>query len=338
MGELKLIELLIETIGRRGHGRSVATGHRLKVAVGDDAAAWEAPGGIEILLNDVMVEAVHFDLETTGWRDLGWKCVAVNLSDVAAMGCVPGYAVVGLGLRGDLPVSGIIEMYEGMLDVSGEYGCSLVGGDVVQSPTFFVSVAMTGDAQVKETGGPVSQPVLTRDAARVGDLLAVTGHVGCSGGGLRMLREGLGFDEETTSHLRLAHIRPVPRLSEGVALARQGESAVIDVSDGLMDDLGKLCKASGVGAVVRSDRLPADGFLRRAYPNEWLSLALGGGEDYELLFAARAEIVEAVRPLIDTPVSVIGEIVPADSGVSVVDERGRSVKVQSGGWDHFRTD
>ena len=335
IGEFDLIDILIEVIERRGLDRAGPEGRLLTIGAGDDAAAWERPAGVEVLTNDVMVEGVHFDLATIGWRDLGWKCVAVNLSDVAAMGCLPGFAVVALGLPGGLRVADLVEMYEGMLDACERYGCALVGGDVVHSPTFFVSVAVTGMAQ---TGGdgPASQPLLARDGARVGDLVAVTGHVGCSAGGLRMMTEGQKLDDETATHLRLAHVRPAPRVSEGAALARHGAHAAIDVSDGLLDDLGKLCRASGVGALVRVDRLPADDLLRAAYPSEWPSLALGGGEDYELLTAATADTLEKVGREGGAPISVIGEIVPEDAGVRVVDERGEPVSVETGGWDHFR--
>ena len=333
IGEFDLIDALIGVIERRGLDPAGPEGRLLRIGAGDDAAAWERPAGVDMLTNDVMVEGVHFDLAAIGWRELGWKCAAVNLSDVAAMGCLPGFAVVGLGLPGELRVADLVEMYEGMLDVCERYGCALVGGDVVSSPTFFVSVAVTGMAQ---TDGDGTRPLLARDGARVGDLVALTGHVGCSGGGLRMMTEGRELDAETAAHLRLAHVRPAPRLSEGAALARHGAHAAIDVSDGLLDDLGKLCRASGVGAVVRLDRLPADDHLRTAYPREWPSLALGGGEDYELLTAATADTLERVGSEGGAPISVIGEIVPEDAGVRVVDERGEPVTVDTGGWDHFR--
>ena len=151
------------------------------------------------------------------------------------------------------------------------------------------------------------------------------------------MTEGRELDAETATHLRLAHVRPAPRLSEGAALARHGAHAAIDVSDGLLDDLGKLCRASTVGALIHLDRLPADDFLRSAYPGEWPSLALGGGEDYELLTAAAADTLEAVGREDGAPITVIGEIVPGEAGVRVVDDRGEPVDVQTGGWDHFRS-
>ena len=274
IGEFDLIDVLIEVIERRGLDRAGPEGRLLRIGAGDDAAAWEGPGGVEVLTNDVMVEGVHFDLATIGWRDLGWKCVAVNLSDVAAMGCLPGFAVIALGLPGGLRVADLVEMYEGMLDACERYGCALVGGDVVRSPTFFVSVAVTGMAQTDGDGPPPPARAGRRPRRRPrgGDRPR------------RMLRRrpadddgrARKLDDETRAHLRLAHVRPAPRVSEGAALARHGAHAAIDVSDGLLDDLGKLCRASGVGALVRVDRLPADDLLRaptRASGRRWPSAA-----------------------------------------------------------------
>ena len=334
IGEFDLIRVLTGLIERRGLDRPSAAGHRLKIGLGDDAAAWERSAGVDVFTSDVMVEGIHFDLASTGWRDLGWKSITVNLSDVAAMGCAPACAVVGLGLPYGLRENDLVEMYEGMLDACERYGCALVGGDIVRSPTFFVSVAVTGAAQAAGDGA-TNQPLLSRHGARVGDLVAVTGDLGSSAGGLRMMAERHRFDGDTAAHLLLAHVRPEPRLSEGQALARHGAHAAIDVSDGLLDDLGKLCRASGVGAIVLADRLPADDFLRSAYPDDWLSLVLAGGEDYELLATGTVDTLEKVEREGGAPLSIIGEIVPRDAGVRVVDERGEPVVVDTGGWDHF---
>ena len=336
IGEFDLIGVLVGLIERRGLDRPAPEGHRLRIGLGDDAAAWERPAGVDMLTNDVLVEGIHFDLASTGWRDLGWKSIAVNLSDVAAMGCLPACAVIGLGLPYGLRENDLVEMYEGMLDACELYGCALVGGDVVRSPTFFISVAVTGAAQANGDG-PASQPLLARHGARVGDIVAVTGHLGCSAGGLRMMAERRALDGETAAHLRLAHVRPQPRLSEGQALARHGAHAAIDVSDGLLDDLGKLCRASRVGAVILADRLPADDFLRSAFQDDWASLVLAGGEDYELLATATVTTLEEVAGEGGAPLSIIGEIVSEDAGVRVVDESGQPIIVDTGGWDHFRS-
>ena len=338
VGEFHLIDTLAKTIADGGGDnldRLDAHGFRLRLSIGDDAAAWDAPQGVRILTTDTMVEGVHFDLGRASWRDLGWRSIAVNLSDVAAMGCAPTYSVVTLGIREDLPVDGLVDMYRGMLDAHREFGGAIAGGDVVRSPTFFVSVALAGTATAPEKGGAPGAPLLTRHSASPGDEIAVMGSLGCSAGGLRMMMEGLEFDLETANHLRDAHNRPMPRISQGVTLAKNGVASAIDISDGLVDDLGKLCKASGVGAVVRMNQLPADGFLKAAFPEDWPTLALGGGEDYELLFTAPRHLMNKVTPMLDIEVSVIGEIVRGAPEVTVLDSQGNRMSVDRRGWDHF---
>ena len=336
-GEFQLIETLAQAIAEENTGciqRLDKKGFRLRLSIGDDAAAWEGPSGVRVLTTDTMVEGVHFSLSHTGWRDLGWRALAVNLSDVAAMGCTPLYAVVTLGLRGDLPVDGLVKMYRGMLEACRGHGGAIAGGDVVRSPTFFVTVALEGAATVSG-GGSCTDALLTRDAASAGDRIAVTGSLGCSAGGLRMLTQSLEFDSKTTDHLRDAHNRPVPRVAQGIALARQGVATAIDISDGLVGDMEQVCKASGVGASVRADQVPADEFLKEAYPDEWLDLALSGGEDYELLFTAPSDVMERTVDALDVPVSVIGQIVEGSPQVRVLDQDGRAIAVEHGGWDHF---
>lgn len=334
-GEFRLIALLAETLaaeGVDGPGRTEPVVPACGLGIGDDAAAWEGDAGIRVLTADAMVEGVHFDLGLTSWRDLGWKALAVNLSDVAAMGCAPTCSVVTLGLRDDLPVEGLVEMYRGMAEVCRAYGGGVVGGDVVRSPVFFVSVAMEGEASVLGPDG--EYVILTRGAAEVGDAIAVTGSLGDSAGGLRMALAGEEFDE-TTKWLHDAHFRPEPRLGGGQALARAGVRAAMDVSDGLVGDLKKLCEASGVGALVRGGDIPVNSELRHRFPDEWHSLALTGGEDYELLFTGGAETVRQASEAIDIPVTVIGEIVETSAGLTILDSNGDAIDIDEGGWDHF---
>lgn len=346
IGEFQLIDALAQAIASDNAQyiqRLDEHGFRLMLSIGDDAAAWHSQAGVRVATTDTMVENVHFKLANTSWRDLGWKSLAVNLSDIGAMGCTPLYSLVTLGLRGDLPVDGLLEMYRGMMDACREHGGAVVGGDIVRSPVFFVTVAMEGGSVASTNSDLTPDAILRRDKARPGDQIAVTGHLGCSSGGLRMLLEGgkietHPFGRETFTHLRDAHNRPVPRVAQGITLAGQGVLAAMDVSDGLVDDLGKLCKASGVGAVIRSDKVPADDFLKRAYPNGWLALALGGGEDYELLFTAPVDVMERAIVSLDIPAVVIGEVVEGPPTVVVRDESGNPVAIGSGGWDHFKSE
>ena len=339
IGEFDLINVLIGLIERRGLDRPAPDGHRLRIGLGDDAAAWERQAGVDVFTNDVLVEGIHFDLASTGWRDLGWKSMAVNLSDVAAMGCMPVCAVIGLGLPYGLRESDLVEMYEGMLDACERYGCALVGGDVVRSPTFFVSVAVTGAAQ-GDGDDPASQPLLARHGARVGDFVAVTGHLGCSAGGLRMMAERRKLDGETAAHLRLAHVRPEPRLAEGTGRGRSPGTALTppltSATGCWMTSASCAAPAASAPSSWRNDcpRTPSCAPPTRTTGHCWSSRE---AEDYELLTAATVDTLEKVGREGGAPLSVIGEIVPRDDGVRVVDESGQPIIVDTGGWDHFRS-
>ena len=324
VGEFELIALLSESLG------VAPSACNLRLGIGDDAAAWDAPAATQVFTTDTMVDGVHFIGASTDWWDLGWKAVVVNLSDIAAMGCVPTYSIVTLGLTGDEPVDGLTRMYEGMREVCNRFGGPVVGGDVVRAPVLFVTVAMMGTASAGREA-----TLLTRSAARVGDSIAVTGHLGCSAGGLVLLTGAESPEVDVSRHLLDAHNRPQPRLDEAKALVQHGVKAAMDVSDGLVSDLTKLCVASGVSASLRSGVLPADDHLIAAFPDRYLSLALEGGEDYELLFTAPMDVINRVAQDVAIPITVIGDIREGDPHVVVTDEQGRTIQVSSGGWDHF---
>ena len=336
IGEFALIDRLARIIAKPNAQRIAdidALGFRMLRAIGDDAAAWQSPAGVSVFTTDTMVEGVHFNLRYTDWSDLGWKALATNISDIAAMGCVPTYATVTLGLRPDLPIDGLEALYRGMMDITARCGGAVIGGDIVKSPAFFISVALEGVASEGD-----ADALMLRDRAKVGDLIAVTGTLGASAAGLQLLMEGAdAAGLASYAFLKNAHNRPMPRVSEGEALARLGVRCAMDVSDGLMDDLGKLCRASEVGAIIHARRAPVDDRLKVTFPASWLSLALGGGEDYELLFAAPSEVMEVAARTLDTAVTVIGEIVPAGEGVIALDADGSALDIGSGGWDHFRS-
>ncbi len=335
IGEFELIDALAAAIAdaNRNCIQSLdERGFRMLRAIGDDAAAWRSPAGVRVFTTDTMVEGVHFDLRYTGWADLGWKALATNISDVAAMGCAPSYATITLGLRDDIPVDGLTEMYRGMMELTAEHGGAVIGGDIVKSPVFFISVSLEGVAEGNDVDA-----LMLRDKAQAGDLIAVTGTLGASAAGLQLLMEGADASGLASyKFLTQAHNRPVPRVAEGESLVSMGVRCAMDVSDGLVDDLGKLCKAASVGALVHASQIPVDDRLRSAFPATWLSLALGGGEDYELLFAASSEVMPRAKESINTSIAIIGEIVEADQGIRVLDDHGEAVEVATGGWDHFR--
>ena len=336
IGEFGVIERLNRMVVGRGAGNEAVRAFPLLVDTGDDTAVWQAGEGRELFTTDTMVEGVHFTPVTTPWRDLGWKAIASNVSDVASMGGLPTYALITLGLPPETMVSHIEEMYRGMLEIGAEYGMGVVGGDIVRSPVFFVTTALTG---------ATLRPPLLRSTARPGDAVAVSGWLGSSAGGLRLmldteLAEGPDAIGEAADFLRSAHRRPAPAVQAGQVLSQAGIETAMDVSDGLVDDLGKLCAASVVAARINASAVPTHPLLRQQFPGECLSLALGGGEDYVLLFTGPPDMMEPLIPQLGEGAAVIGSIVPPEElggpgCVAVVDDTGRELSLSGGGWDHF---
>lgn len=329
LGEFGLIQLLQRLSETRRAPRSTD----VELSIGDDAAAWLAtPGARQVVTTDALVRDVHFELSTTSWRDLGWKALAVNVSDVAAMGAAPRLALVTLGLERDARIPDLLELYDGLLDLAEATGTQLVGGDVVASTVFFVNVTVIGEA---------SGELLRRDRGQVGDLVAVTGTLGASAGGLRLLQAGQR-PGSGSPRLFQAHLRPLPRVAEGAALVAAGLRCGMDVSDGLLGDLTHICERSGVGALIRTDRVPVEPELSAAFSAEALGLAIGGGEDYELLCAGPPALVERAAlslASLGTSLTIIGELTPPpDSAplVRLVDATGQPVAAERSSWDHFR--
>ena len=288
IGEWGVIELLTELVTR---SRRV-DGSGLVVDAGDDAAAWRYAQGIQLSTTDTVVEGVHFTRCTTPWHDLGWKLMAANASDIAAMGGLPLYALVTLGLPPDTEVDHLKLLYQGMLDLANEHGVAVVGGDIVRSPVVFVTVALSGTHE----GAPI-----LRSEAGVGDQVAVTGYLGSSAGGLEVMLQGIEVGPEADAYLKNAHRRPEPRIAQGRLLSREGVRAAMDISDGLADDLSKLCLASGVSARLHAADVPAHPLLQEAFPQRYLELALGGGEDYQLLFTAPRELMDRLLSQLGPP-------------------------------------
>jgi thiamine-monophosphate kinase len=260
-----------------------------------------------VVTQDALVEGIHFRLDWTSWRDLGWKAAAVNLSDLAASGAEPVGLVVTLAVPGSTELDAVLELYEGM----AETGVPVIGGDTTEASGAWLSVTALGR----------SGRVPGRAGARPGDVLVVTGPLGASAAGFESLRGGFA------SPLARAHLRPPLRLTEGRRLARDA-TAMLDLSDGLATDAGQLARRSGCRVVVELERLPvADGVAEvaeRAARTVW-ELACGFGEDYELLAALPPESVERHA------FPVVGSCV-AGSGVALL-LHGEPVQVA--GWEHF---
>ena len=311
---------------------------RVRLGVGDDAALVGAGPRTEVLTADLLIEGVHFDRGTISARDLGAKSLAVNVSDVAAMGGSPRFALVSLGLPADVEERWVVELYGGLREAAAEYAVSIVGGDTSRSDIVVISVALTGEVA---TGKAV-----TRAGARPGDRVVVTGSLGASAGGLRLLRAepALAARLAVTEAGRLlagAHLRPVARLGEGQTLAQCGATAMMDLSDGLSVDLPRLCRESEVAAAVRLGDVPVSPPLRELAGRlevEPLDLALHGGEDYELLAALPREEVGPARARLaerfGTQLTEIGEFREGEGVVAVAPD-GSETPLEPGGWDHF---
>ena len=322
MGEFGLIDLLARIAPQGGPE------HRMLVGIGDDAAAWRGDESAVLATTDAMVEGVHF-ARGTPWWELGWKALAVNLSDIAAMGGLPGYALVNLSLPGATEVEDVAQLYRGMAELANQFKVAIVGGNITSAPAVMIAITVIGRG--------LKEGLLRRSAAVPGDRIAVTGYLGSAAVGLRMLKDNLKLAPETVAFLRKAHLQPQPRIPEGQVLVKRGVRAAIDISDGLVADLGHLCAASKVGATVRVNAVPIHPLLKEAFGKDALRLALTGGEDYELLFTASERIVEQVKASLgaDCPVTVIGEITEG-TGVVLLGEDGKPYHIDNQGWDHFQ--
>ncbi len=322
LGEFGLIRRLTGAIG--------AGPAELIVGAGDDAAVWRLGDRAVIATTDTLVEGVHF-LANAPWRDIGWKSLAVNVSDIAAMGGRPLFALVTLALPPQTEVEAIDDLYAGLNDCAREYGVTIAGGDIVRAPQVSVTVALLGEAPA--SGGRDGAPLLLRrDAARAGDVIAVTGTLGDAAAGLRRLREGV----PPADPLARAHLHPEPPLSVGQRAAAAGLRCGIDVSDGLLQDIGHVCEMSRAGAVIRAPDIPLSEELLAAYPGDALALACSGGEDYQLVLAGPREIIERLQPSVDTRLTIIGEITPAAGPPRLLDAAGQEIPLASAGWDQLR--
>jgi len=329
LGEFGLINLLAEIISGSENKQSISW-RNLEVGIGDDAAVWRDDAAIRLATVDSLIEGVHFSLKTTPWKELGWKALAVNLSDIAAMGGVPRYALISLALPETTEVADATALYQGMVELAERFEVAIIGGDTTRADA--VSIAVT------VLGSPRGEHILTRGAARVGDQIAVTGYPGTAAAGMEMLVGQHQFDNEVTGCLRGAFLCPLPRVVEGQALVEQGVKAAIDISDGLVADLRHICRASQVGARVKVERVPVHPAVSGSFGDKALGLALSGGEDYELLFTATNEVIKKVEKVLSCPVTIIGEIMADNIGeVELVDINGKSFTMQQAGWEHFRT-
>jgi len=330
LGEFGLIDLLAK-MAYDAQDKSQKAWQQLVLGIGDDAAAWHGDTSIQLATVDSLVQDVHFSLDITPWEDLGWRAMAANLSDIAAMGGLPRYALVSLALPGSTEVDDVTSLYRGMIELARQYEVVIAGGDMSSAPLLVINITILGVSKSPD------KHILTRSAARPGDKVAVTGYLGAAAAGLEMMRKNLAFDSESTDSLKKAFLKPYPRVAEGQILVEQGVKAAIDISDGLVSDLRHICRESKVGARIEIDYVPVHQAVRDSFGDRALELALGGGEDYELLFTADAGTIDRVKEAIHCLITVIGEITADKAGeVTLVDIEGKPVDLPGAGWDHFR--
>lgn len=329
LGEFGLIDRIAKLVNDSRDDTRKAW-QKLILGIGDDAAAWYGDTSIQLAKVDSLRQNVHFTLDTTPWKDLGWKALAINLSDIAAVGGLPKYALVSLAIPDDTNVKDVVALYKGILELAQQFGVAIIGGDTDSATLIDVTITVIGSTMSR------SQPLLTRSAAKPGEKIAVTGYLGTAAAGLQMLTKHLNFNPKATATLKQAFLRPYPRVAEGQILVEQGVRAAMDISDGLIADLTHICRASQVSARINVDSVPVQPTVKANFSDKALELALSGGEDYELLFTASTKIIEKVKALASCPITVIGEITAGKPNkVTLINRKGNVVIVPKAGWEHF---
>jgi len=330
LGQFALIKL-IHDITSRFRDPEQASWQQLLLDIGDDVAAWQSNNHITLATTDSLVQDVHFDLDIIRWEELGWKALAVNLSDIAAMGGIPLYALVNLVSPGQIETEGISRLYGSMASLAAEFGVAIVGGNLATGPSLVITITLLGYSK--------DRALLTRSAATPGEQIAVTGYLGLSAAGREMTKKKLNLSAEASRILRGAHFKPVPRVKEGQVLVEHGVNSAIDISDGLVADLTHVCEASKVSAQIKLEQLPIHTLSKANFPN-YLDLALYGGEDYELLFTASKATIDQVRKTLSCPITVIGNITKEDISdrVTLLDSKENPIPYDRSGWEHFRNE
>ncbi len=327
LGEFGLIERIVARLG-------AAAARDILVPSGDDAAAWTHRGAVTVATTDALVDGVHWRTAATSdgpatmtWADVGWRAIATNVSDIAAMGATPDFALVSAVLGPSLTLEALDCVIDGMAAACLAHGVRIAGGDIDRGEQTVFAVTVLGHAE--------GEALLRRDGARVGDVVAVSGHPGASGAGLALIEAGREA-EAGVAPLLAAHRRPSARVALGLAAAGAGMRCAIDVSDGLLQDLGHIAERSRVGIEVDLEALPLHPAAVAALDRERaVDLALGGGEDYELALAGAAAALRGLSTS-ELPVSIVGRVVAAHPGEAwALDANGQRYVPSSAGWDHL---
>ncbi|MEM9821702.1 MAG: thiamine-phosphate kinase [Bacteroidota bacterium] len=332
LGEFGLIEHLTQSFPLV-HDSSIK-------GVGDDAAVLDAGSAMTVVSTDMLVEGIHFDLMYSPLKHLGYKAVVVNLSDIYAMNAYPKQITVSIALSNRFSVEALEELYAGIHKACEWYKVDLIGGDTTSSPKgLYISVTAIGYQQ--------KEKITYRNAAKVGDLLCVTGNLGAAYLGLQLLERekqlylsnpDIQPDLEEQNYLVGRQLKPEARF-DMIELFEKNQlvpTAMIDISDGLASEIFHLCKQSGVGALVEESGVPIHPdaeMMAIKFQMDPISCALSGGEDYELLFCIDPKDLEKVKYLPD--IYIMGEIVEASEGIKLHTKGGNIHDIKAQGWKHF---
>jgi len=305
-------------------------------AIGDDCAVYEGAGGRAALLTtDLLVENVHFLLDRITPFELGYKALAVNLSDIAAMGGKPLNAFLSIAVPEKITVEFLDELYKGIMSLGRKHHVNILGGDTTGSKNDLVlNVALTGEAE--------KDRILYRDGARPGDRIYINGFPGESKAGLEILFQGTEVEDSVKKHLVKTHLLPEIYIGDGAFLAETGDvTSCIDVSDGLSNDLRHICEESGCGALLLEEDLPVSEELRvyaESTGKKPQNIILSGGEDYKLLFTVRKNrsqhLEKAFQEKFGRSLFCLGKIVSGNE-ILLRNGEGEEKCLSPTGWNHF---
>lgn len=334
IGEFGLIDRIHTLIREEGIETPGVT-----IGISDDAAAIKPREGYELLVTcDCLVEGRHYLSDFLDPQALGRRAMTVNISDIGAMGGLPLYALVSLGLKAETPIADVESMYHGFLQELNPFKASIIGGNITKTESVnFIDITLMGEVEQGK--------LMLRSSAEVGDAILVTGYPGQAAAGLQLLQRSDRPQDHKDHSLVQAYNKPTHRAREGRAIARSGYAkAMIDTSDGLLADLGHICEESSVGAELIKEQLPLSEALRQeAGQREFdpYDVVMCDSDDYELIFTCPPENVPDIRSVVasvsDVSVSEIGRITQAAEKIQLILPDGNKRPVTPSGWDHFKT-
>lgn len=330
IGEFGLIDRIQKILPKAKH-------EDLIIGIGDDTAVIRIDKQRALLITcDIQLEDQHFRTKYISPYQLGRRAMAVNLSDIAAMGGNPTFALVSLGFPKSFPLADFDELFQGMKEQLAEFSSYIIGGNLSNTESkLVIDITMLGEIAPDQ--------VLTRSGASPGDRIFVTGNLGEAGAGFYVLEKfGKNYPQQFGTLVK-KHLQPLPRIEAGKRLAQSGfATAMIDISDGIASDLNHICVMSGVGAEIYQDSIPLPDGIQKVTAcsgKSALYLALHSGEDYELLFTMKPDTPGEILPTISTETGMafneIGKILTKESGYHLIDFQNRRIPIQPKGWDHF---